>query len=260
MASGAVLRRWADAAWRVPATGFAFLCIFFGGGVLALALQPVLAIFPGDRRGRTQHAIHRLFGIYLKGLQLGGLLHLEIEGSERLAQAPGCMVVANHPSLLDVVILMSLIPRAQCIVKHQLWEHRFLGPLMRQAGYISNALPAEEMIEACSNALQSGESLIIFPEGTRSRPGQPLVLQRGFAHLATMTSAIILPVVITCDPPTLVKGEPWWHIPPRPPLFRIIVGCQMETESFLHNTSRSLAARHLVSHLGQYFEERLEHV
>ncbi len=252
--------RWLDVSWRVSATGLAFLCIFFGGGVLALVLQPMLALFPGNRRDRTQRAIHRLFGIYLKGLQLGGLLRLKVDGIEKLSEAQGCMVVANHPSLLDVVILMSLIPRAQCIVKHQLWDHRFLGPLMRQAGYISNALPAEQMIAACSASLEAGESLIVFPEGTRSQPGQKLALQRGFAHLATMTSARILPVVITCDPPTLVKGERWWQIPPYPPLFRLVVGERLETDSFMQNTNRSLAARHLVSHLGLYFEERLENV
>jgi 1-acyl-sn-glycerol-3-phosphate acyltransferase len=252
--------RWLDLGWRIPATGFAFLCIFFGGGVLAFALQPALALFPGDRRDRTQRAIHRLFGIYLKGLSFGGLLRLQIEGAEKLAAAQGCMVVANHPSLLDVVVLMSLIPRSQCIVKHQLWQHRFLGKLMRQAGYISNSLPAEQMIEACAASLAAGESLIIFPEGTRSRPGQKLALQRGFAHLATMTAAKILPVVITCDPPTLVKGEPWWQIPPRPPLFRVVVGEVLESDRFMQAANRSLAARHLVSHIGHYFEERLENV
>jgi 1-acyl-sn-glycerol-3-phosphate acyltransferase len=252
--------RWLDILWRVSATGFAFLCIFFGGGVLAVALQPMLALFPGDRRGRTQRAIHRLFGIYLKGLQRGGLVRLEIEGVEKLTKAQGCMVVANHPSLLDVVILMSLIPRAQCIVKHQLWDHRFLGRLMRQAGYISNALPGEEIIAACSASLERGESLIVFPEGTRSTPGRKLSLQRGFAHLATMTSAKILPVTITCEPPTLVKGEPWWHIPPHPPLFRLVVGETLDTDRFLQSATRSLATRRLVSHLGHYFEERLENV
>ncbi len=249
-----------DRAWRVPATGLAFLCVFFGGGVLALAMWPVLAVFPGDRRGRTQRAIHRLFRIYLSGLRLGGLLRIEVVEGGRLERAHGVMVVANHPSLLDVVILMSLIPRAQCIVKHQLWEHRFLGPLMRQAGYLSNALPAEEMVAACAASLAAGENLIIFPEGTRSRPGQPMVMQRGFAHLATLSSAAIVPATITCDPPTLVKGEPWWRIPARPPLFRLVVGERIESAAFMQERSRGLAARDLVKYLREYFESRLTDV
>lgn len=246
--------RWLDRPWRIVATGVAFLCIFFGGGVLALCLRPLLALRPGDRRGRTQHAIHRLFRFYLRLLKIGGLLRLEVAGVEGLAKAPGHIVVANHPSLLDVVILMSLIPRAQCIVKHQLWQHRFLGPLMRQAGYISNALEPEAMIAACAASLASGESLIIFPEGTRTQPGQPLVFQRGFAHLATETGAPVLPVTISCDPPTLIKGEPWWRIPPRPPVFQLRVGQPVPTEKISPNTNRGLAARRIVKYFREYYE------
>jgi 1-acyl-sn-glycerol-3-phosphate acyltransferase len=243
-----------DRIWRVPMTGLAFLCIFFGGGVLALCLKPVLAVFPGDRRRRTQRTIHRLFRLYLLGLRAGGLLRLQVSGGRTLDLAGGHILVANHPSLLDVVILMSLIPRAQCIVKHQLWEHRFLGPLMRQAGYISNALGAEEMLIACTASLVAGETLIIFPEGTRSVPGVKPALQRGFAHLATLTEAPILPVTITCDPPTLAKGEPWWRIPPHAPLFRLVVGAPVQSSNFLLNTNRTLAARRIVSYFSAYYE------
>lgn len=243
-----------DHAWRVPATGLAFLRIFFGGGVLALTLKPILALFPGDRRGRTQRAIHHLFRIYLQILRGIGLIRLEIVGRQRLTQIGGHIIVANHPSLLDVVILMALVPRSQCIVKHQLWRHRFLGPLMRQAGYISNALPAEELVEACAVSLRAGETLIIFPEGTRTTPGTSPVLQRGFAHLATMTAAPIVPVRITCDPPTLVKGEAWWRIPPRPPLFHIVIGITVQSTEFLRTAPRSLAARRLVRYFQSYYE------
>jgi 1-acyl-sn-glycerol-3-phosphate acyltransferase len=243
-----------DRIWRVPLTGLAFLCIFFGGGVLAICLRPALSVLPGDRRGRTQWTIHRLFRLYLLGLRAGGLLRLQISGGCALDRAAGHIVVANHPSLLDVVILMSLIPRAQCIVKHQLWQHRFLGPLMRQAGYISNSLGAEEMVAACTASLVAGETLIIFPEGTRSVPGVKPVLRRGFAHLATLTEAPILPVTITCDPPTLVKGEPWWRIPSRAPLFRLVVGAPIRPAEFLLNANRTLAARRIVSYLSAYYE------
>lgn len=251
--------RWLDYAWRVPVTGIAFLCIFFGGGVLAVCLRPVLALSRSNRRERTQRAIHFLFRFYLRWLHVCGLLRIEISGAKQLAEAPGHLIVANHPSLLDVVILTSLIPRAQCIVKHQLWQHRFLGPLMRQAGYISNTLGGEEIIAACRESLAAGDSLIVFPEGTRSRPGQPITLQRGFAHLATHTGAPILPVTITVDPPTLMKGDPWWRIPARAPLFRVSVGLPVEAEKFSIGVSRGLAARRIVKYFENYYGTQHEH-
>jgi 1-acyl-sn-glycerol-3-phosphate acyltransferase len=249
-----------DRIWRLSMTGLAFLCIFFGGGVLAMCLKPILAIFPGDRRRRTKWTIHRLFRLYLLGLRVGGLLRLQIVGACALDRAAGHILVANHPSLLDVVILMSLVPRAQCIVKHQLWQHRFLGPLMRQAGYISNALDPQEMVAACTASLVAGETLIIFPEGTRSIPGAKPVLQRGFAHLATLTEAPILPVTITCDPPTLVKGEPWWRIPTRAPLFRLVVGESVQMSEFLVDSNRTLATRRIVRYFSAYYESRISNV
>ena len=122
-----------DRAWRVVATGFAFAYIFFGGGLLAITLLPLLRLIPGNQRLRAQTIIHFAFRFYMALLQRLGLLRLEVVGGERLRRGGGSIVVANHPSLLDIVMLMSLIPRAQCIVKHQLWNHSLLGHLMRQA-------------------------------------------------------------------------------------------------------------------------------
>ncbi|HEY1723638.1 MAG TPA: lysophospholipid acyltransferase family protein [Magnetospirillaceae bacterium] len=246
--------------WRLGATGIAFACIFFGGGVLAVTVLPIIALASGHRRDHAQAVIRALFRIYIKALQALGLIRLEIEGVERLEAAGGRMIIANHPSLLDVVMLMALIPRAQCIVKHELWEHRFLGPVMRRAGYIRNDLAPEDMVAACRASLQAGDSLIIFPEGTRSRSNHPVLFRRGFANLATLMGAPIQPVLITCDPPTLIKGEPWWHIPPRRPLFRLVVDECMNVDDYMKYPYRSIAARRLVKFFENYYAEKLANV
>jgi 1-acyl-sn-glycerol-3-phosphate acyltransferase len=243
--------------WRLGVTGGAFAFVFFGGGVLAATLLPLLALLPGHRRERVQLIIHTTFRFYLKLLRLLGLFRLEVEGTQHLDLSVGRLIIANHPSLLDVVVLMALIPRTQCIVKHQLWEHRLLGPLMRQAGYISNNLAPDALVAACRAALRTGNSLIIFPEGTRSQPGCPLRLQRGFAHLAAMTGAHIQPVFISCDPPTLVKGEPWWHIPVRRPVFRLVVDECLDVQAFAQDKSRSIAARKLQQYFGLYYGRKM---
>jgi 1-acyl-sn-glycerol-3-phosphate acyltransferase len=189
-------------------------------------------------------------------LRFLNLIKLQTSGLEKLDHASGRIIVANHPSLLDVVLLMSVISNAQCIIKHQLWNHRFLGPLMRAAGYIRNDLPPEEMIATCQDALDRGNCLIIFPEGTRSVPGEKRRFQRGFANLATLTSAPVQPVTITCDPPTLTKGEKWWHLPPRTPLFTVTVGDCLDPDIYARYEYRSLAARKLVQALEAHYAEQ----
>ena len=114
--------------------------IFVGGCLLATLVLPMMALFPSQQKERVQFLIHNLFRIYLKTIHFCRFIRLEIHGTEKIAACRGKIVIANHPSLLDVVILMALVPRTQCIVKHELWTHPLLGRLMRLAGYIRNNL------------------------------------------------------------------------------------------------------------------------
>lgn len=235
------MRRWA----RAGLTGIAFLALFGGGGLLAATILPLLALRRGDAAARTQRLIGATFRFYLGVLRGLGLIRLSVEGRGRLAAAAGCVVVANHPTLLDVVLLMAAIPRAQCIVKHEFWERGPLGGLVRRAGYLRNDLPPEAMLAACRAALASGAALVVFPEGTRTRPGAAPRFARGFAHLALACEAPLLPVLIACAPPTLGKGEPWWRVPARTPHFRLWVGPVLHPAASLAGMPRGRAARRL---------------
>ena len=243
--------------WRLLATGVAFAFVFGGGGLLAVTVFPLLALLPSHSHERTQYIIHRLFRFYVALLQSSGLLNLSLKDTDQLKAAGGRIVIANHPSLLDVVLLISLIPRAQCVVKAALWLHPLLGPVMRRAGYIRNDLDTEQMAAACKAALDAGECLIIFPEGTRTEPGSLPHFRRGFANLAILTQATIQPVLITCIPPTLIKGEPWWRIPPQRPAFRLVVEKCVYASSYMSYGYRSLAARKLVGHMQSIYAEKL---
>jgi 1-acyl-sn-glycerol-3-phosphate acyltransferase len=231
--------------------------IFVGGGLLAITLIPLVMLVPGDRRKRTQSLIHYSFHFYIRTLQVLRIIRLEISGADKLAACSGRIVIANHPSLLDIVILISLIPRIQCIVKHELWSSLLVGKLMRDAGYIRNDLPPELLVAGCKTALDDGQCLIIFPEGTRTVPGALPRFQRGFANIATLTATPIQPVFITCEPPILYKGEPWWRVPPRTPLVRVVVGECLDANSYLLYGQRSIAARKLVESLEHYYAKQV---
>lgn len=246
--------------WRLAGTGVAFAALFGGGALLALTTFPIVHLTtpPGNRRReRNQVLIHLLFRFYVGMLQFLRLIDLEVSGAEKLKDGAGRLIVANHPSLLDVVLLMALVRRAQCVVKKELWESPYLGRLVRGAGYIRNDLELDAMLTACRTALAEGNSLIIFPEGTRSVPHEPIRLRRGFANIATLLQARIQLVTITCQPPTLVKGENWWIIPPRRPLFRVEVGDCLDASGWLDCKYRSLAVRKLVRRVEDYYAERL---
>ncbi|MGA3002561.1 MAG: lysophospholipid acyltransferase family protein [Acetobacteraceae bacterium] len=243
--------------WRVLATGFAFACFFLGGAVLAGIVFPVLAIREVGREDRTQRLISRTFRFYLAMLRVLGLIGLEIVNGEQLATCQGKIIVANHPTLLDVVFLMAMTPRVCCIVKHELWDNRYLKGVVRAAGYIRNDLPPDLTIEACRRALDQGNNLIIFPEGTRSRIGEPLRFHRGVANIAMLTRTSIQLVVISCNPLTLTKGEPWYRVPSRRPWFRLEIAHRMDIERFMAYSHRGLGARRLMMELREFYSGRL---
>ena len=242
--------------WRIPATGFAFASLGLGGLALALFCFPLLRLLaPSEAVGRrrTQQAISLVFQFYLHMLRGLGLITLEVEGRARIKACRGKLVVANHPTLLDVVLLMALVRNAQCVVKHQLWSNPFLGPVVRAAGYIRNDMEGEAFVAACRQALAEGNNLIIFPEGTRSVPGQPLRLQRGFANIALLVPADLQLLRLRCQPITLVKGEPWWRVPERRANFHVTVGELLPVAPFLACGPRAIGARRLTSHLQAYW-------
>jgi 1-acyl-sn-glycerol-3-phosphate acyltransferase len=245
--------------WRVLATGFAFACFFLGGAVLAGVVFPILAIRQEGRENRTQRLIHHVFRLYLAMLRGLGLIGLEVSGGERLAARRGSIIIANHPTLLDVVFLMALTPRVCCIVKHELWDNRYLKGVVRAAGYIRNDLDPEATITACRAALDQGNNLIVFPEGTRTRIGEPVQFRRGVANIAMLTGAPIHLVVISCKPLTLTKGEPWYQVPPRRPRFRLEIAHPMDIRRFMAYPHRGLGARRLMRELHEFYDGRLAH-
>lgn len=249
-------------AWRVIATGFSFSCFFGGGLLLTLTVFPAIAVVvssPDSRIRATQLVIHRTFQFFLAMLETLGILSIDVAGGERLRDGKGRLIIANHPTLLDIVLLMALLPQVQCIVKGELWRHRYLGGVVRWAGYIRNDLEPEALIGACKSAISEGRSVIVFPEGTRSRPGERLQFRRGFANIALLAGAETQLVVIDCEPVMLCKGDPWWRIPPHKSNFRITIGERIEPISLEPNQYRSIAARRLARRLENYYTEQLAH-
>jgi 1-acyl-sn-glycerol-3-phosphate acyltransferase len=86
----------------------------------------------------------------------------EVEGIENIKQYNYYIFVANHPTLIDVVAIMSCIPLCNCIVKESLWQHAYLGSIVRAAGYIVNDYTAQ-LIKDYEDSFKAGRSLIIFP-------------------------------------------------------------------------------------------------
>jgi 1-acyl-sn-glycerol-3-phosphate acyltransferase len=244
-------------AWRLLATALGFAV--FGAGALlmrgvAIPLINLCSRGAQTRHRRTRLAVHLSFRWFIaltKGL---GLFTCEVRGLERLNR-PGQLIIANHPSLIDVVFLIALIRNANCIVKHSLLRNPFMRRAVLCAGYLTNR-DGKDIITHCASALAAGECLIIFPEGSRSVPGQPLQFQRGAARIALTSKAIVTPVIITCTPPMLTKQAKWYEIPPARAHFTLTVGDDMNVDfAQAPSLPAAKAARDVTSRWQQYFAE-----
>lgn len=245
--------------WRLAATGGCFAAFGIGGLALSTLVFPLLLLIPGKARSRrARWIIHKSFGVFMQLMESVGIMRLEVIGADRLRMCRNTLVLANHPTLIDVVALISLMPEASCVVKRALWKNPFLGGVVRAADYVSNSDP-ENLIDDCADDLAAGNPLVIFPEGTRSQPGQPLSFLRGAAYIALKSGMPILPVLIDCSPTTLSKREKWYQIPHRRFHLRIEVLAPISANRWIEaGEVQTIAARKLTQALEAYFTQELK--
>jgi 1-acyl-sn-glycerol-3-phosphate acyltransferase len=253
-------------AWRRlrTATAFAsFGVLGFGLGAFGVPWIHLRTRDEAERRLRVQRGAIGAFRIFVRIMIALRLIRFEREGvAERLAE-PGLLVVANHPTLIDAPAILSCMTRGACITKQANTSNPTMSRVIRAAGYIPN-VGGQAIVEACAARLREGGSLLLFPEGTRSPEGGLGEFQRGAAHIALESGRDLLPVVVTCDPPTLMRGQKWYDVPDRAFRLELAVGDPIRVAPYLDalrdGESRSRVARRLTAELRELFEKGLRGV
>lgn len=200
--------------WRFAATAIGWI----GFGVFALlgeALMPLTTLpyrkgLPRQKAARRQ--IARSWRYFLRYLQLTQVIDIDFRGRELLGK-PGQLILVNHPSLLDILILLSNVPEANCIVKQKLLDNPFTKYMIKSAGFIPNNND-EQTLQAAATALQGGETLIIFPEGTRTKRDKGIHFNRAAVTIGMQAAGEIRPVAIAMFPQGFKREDPWYKIPP----------------------------------------------
>ncbi|MGH1399863.1 MAG: lysophospholipid acyltransferase family protein [Acinetobacter tandoii] len=257
------VKQTANYIWRVGATGLSFASFGLGGVAIGALIAPMVKLSSQDldiRTQRTQKVIKHSFKGFTEMMVKLGIMTYEVEGLEKLQQSQQELVIANHPTLIDVVVLIGLMERANCVVKQTLWSNPFTKGPVQNAGYILNA-GSEQFIQDCVSKLQQDHaaSLLIFPEGTRTAKGEQLNdFQRGAANIALRAGVPIRPVLITCTPSTLTKNEKWYHIPNRPFHIQVKVLDAIRVEDVLDDvTVNPKNVRQLNQQLQWFFNQEL---
>jgi 1-acyl-sn-glycerol-3-phosphate acyltransferase len=198
----------------------------FGLFGFELTLVSLLAaLLPrAERRERLfQRLIHRHFVVFHWWCERAGLVYVRYRGFERLPRG-GAVLVSNHPALIDVTCLLARVPEALCIFKPAIRRNPVLGAAARSAGYLSGD-GRHELIRTAAEKVAEGNLLLVFPEGTRTPAGVPLLpFKPGFVVIARRANAPIQLVRITTDSDVLTKGRAWWRLPRFPAHIQVEAG------------------------------------
>ncbi|MCL1861547.1 MAG: 1-acyl-sn-glycerol-3-phosphate acyltransferase [Proteobacteria bacterium] len=251
--------------WRIVAAGFCFALFGFGGLLVLCLVFPLLRLLVWRqplRQATARDIVHLSFRLFCKLMTTVGVISYEVRGLEKL-QRRGLLVVANHPSLIDVVMLISLLRQPDCVVKAAAWRNPFmLGPVSL-CGFIRNQ-SGPQLVDDCIESVRRGNNLIIFPEGTRTKleallQRQVNPLQRGVANIAIRGGIPLTPVVITVSEPVLTKQQPWYHAPLRRPHFVLKVFDDIDPAHLVPtDTAPTLMTRVLMERLSDFFTRELK--
>ena len=242
---------------RILGTGASFALFGVGSLFLGLLAYPVLSLLPGSREQRErriQWLIHRSFRFFAAFMEGVGVIAVEVRQPERLPRQGPRLVIANHQTLIDYVLLVAHMPQADVVVKRTHWSNPFTRGVVRGAGYVPNDT-GESTLEACVARLRAGRTVLLFPEGTRSPRGGLGPFQRGAAHVALVAGISALPITITCRPPGLMRGQPWYDVPERRMQFTLDVGEPIPTPP--GTEGRGLASRRLTAAYREHFVKGL---
>ncbi|MCC7013998.1 MAG: 1-acyl-sn-glycerol-3-phosphate acyltransferase [Planctomycetes bacterium] len=248
--------------WRALGTGLFFVA-FYSGCVLIIAPAFLVALLSSRkrdvRRQRVQWVIHVMMRAFTGSLELCRILSTSHENLQAFRGCRGTLIIANHPSLLDVTFLLAYVHPIDCVVKRDLWRSALTRPCVVGADYIPNDEGAA-LVEACVERLKRGRNIVLFPEGTRSPIGGLQPFQRGVARIALESGCDILPVLIRCSPPFLTKGAKWYRAPLTRPHFAFSVGARLRADRQVDlDLERPAAVRQLTRDLETYYQDRLAH-
>jgi 1-acyl-sn-glycerol-3-phosphate acyltransferase len=156
-------------------------------------------------------------------MQASGLAQFDLTALDTLRQEGGLVIAPNHPTLIDVLLVASRLPRVVCITKAALWNNPLCGAAARLAGYIRNDTP-HTLVRAAAAAVAAGNQLLIFPEGTRSRLWPIGPFKAGFVLMARQAGVPIQTVFLQANPPYLRKGWGLFRRPDFPIVYRARLG------------------------------------
>lgn len=229
---------------------YLFLLTIFALLTIVLALMTIMVgIF--EQFGKHAYAINRLWTWLI--LRLGGI-SLRVEGLQHIDPKRQYIFIVNHQSNVDIPVLVQALAKFQLrwIAKKELLRVPFFGWAMWATKHVTvdrtDPQDAFKSLQRAKECLAAGISLVVYPEGTRSKDGNLLRFKKGGFLLAVQTNTPVVPVTVNGSNVVLPAGA--WRL--RPGLIKVTVEEPMSVEGFRPGNLRLLSEQvraKIASHL-----------
>ena len=227
-----------------------FLFSIFGAGAIFFnyIIFPAISVFvkKENRRQKFCETIHKTWKYFTELMKKTGLIKVNFTNHEKLNNLHGKIIVANHPSFIDIVILIGFLPNTLCIAKKEIKRNPFMGNIVKSL-YLINDEDNDKMLEESVEILNQGYNIIIFPTGTRTTDGEDLKLHKGAAVMALHTGADIIPIHISCDTKFLAKHQNFYDAGDKTPTYTITVNNEIKISDFEEQNLSQIQKRNRVN-------------
>lgn len=188
-------------------SAFAFTYFFIGCVILtaiALLIYPIVPL----KKKYKKHLFHNLLSLFCKSL-----VYIMFNVKKRIINTQGenfskpAVVIANHQSFLDILLTVMISNKNVLLVNDWVWNSPFFGRVVKLAGFYPVSKGFEESIPALTEAVELGYSIVVFPEGTRSRTPEVHRFHKGAFFIAEKFNLDIIPLLIHGTSDTMQKGD-----------------------------------------------------
>jgi 1-acyl-sn-glycerol-3-phosphate acyltransferase len=226
---------WPLYCWRVFGKWISFFVFGLFMGIIGTPVFAIMRIFLRPKKKFNKYArrfVSFSMRCFIAFMHFIGIVNFETENREPFRRLSSKIIVANHPSLLDVVMILSLVPNADCIVNAYLRRNILTGVVLQL--YILSSQKFDELLETCFASLEQGNCIIIFPEGSRTPRSGKISVKKGAARVAIASGCNVIPVHIGgTDKYGLGKKDPWTAFNTRERyVYRISMGTEIPVDRY----------------------------
>lgn len=184
---------------------------FFIFGIGAVILNFLLFPFIKNNKELCSDIIHNTWRFFVNLMMFLKLFRLDVKNLEKIENK---VIVSTHPSFIDIVILIALIPRSTCFVKKELAHNPILKNLVTSI-FITNEVELDELKSDSKKMLDRGFNVIIFPSGIRHRRDEFPKIRKGASLVALNAGKNIVPVKVFSDRDFLFINQPFYAVSDR---------------------------------------------